>query len=230
MTGPGAFPDLVVFDLDGTLVDSQHHILDAMRFAFGRVGQPMPAPETALAVVGLSLPQAMAGLAPHLPAPEVEALVGHYRDSFAAQRLGDRGAPPLYAGALAALDRLSARPATLIGVATGKARRGLDHILDAHGIAGRFATLQTADDHPSKPHPAMLLAALAETGVAPRQAVMVGDTDFDIAMGRAAGMGTIGVAWGYHPRQRLAAAGADAIIEGFDALDAALHRLAERLS
>jgi phosphoglycolate phosphatase len=215
-------PRLVVFDVDGTLVDSQHHILDAMGFAFGRAGLPLPDRETALAVVGLSLPQAMAALVPHLPPPEIEALVAHYRLSFAEQRLSANGTAPLYPGARAALDRLAARPETLIGVATGKARRGLDHILAAHGLAHLVATAQTADDHPSKPHPSMLLAALAETGVAPDRAVMVGDTEFDVAMGRAAGMATIGVAWGYHLPARLAAAGADAVIESFDALDDAL--------
>ena len=218
-------PSLVVFDVDGTLVDSQHHILDAMQFAFGRAGLPLPARETALAVVGLSLPQAMATLVPHLPPAEVEALVAHYRVSFTEQRLSADGTPPLYPGARAALERLAARPGTLIGVATGKARRGLDHILAAHGLAHLVATAQTADDHPSKPHPSMLLAALAETGVEARRAVMVGDTEFDVAMGRAAGMATVGVAWGYHPRERLAAAGADAIIESFDALDDALARI-----
>ena len=219
--------DLVVFDVDGTLVDSQHHILDAMRFAFGEAGLPMPERETALAVVGLSLPVAMARLAPDLAAEEVEALVAHYRASFMERRRGVDGVPPLYPGARAALERLAA-PGTLIGVATGKARRGLDHILAGHGLAHFVATAQTADDHPSKPHPSMLLATLAATGVAADRADMVGDTEFDVAMGRAAGMATIGVAWGYHPRARLAAAGADAIIESFDALDPALARLRER--
>ncbi|HRO12899.1 HAD-IA family hydrolase [Amaricoccus sp.] len=222
--------ELVVFDVDGTLVDSQHHILAAMRFAFGRAGLPLPARETALGVVGLSLPQAMAALVPHLAPAEVEAIVADYRASFTEERARGQGVPPLYPGARAALERLAARPETLIGVATGKARRGLDHILAGHGLAHFVVTAQTADDHPSKPHPSMLLRALAETGVEAGRAVMVGDTEFDIAMGRAAGMATVGVAWGYHARARLAAA--DAIIESFDALDGALDgalaRLAER--
>ncbi len=219
---------LVVFDVDGTLVDSQHHILAAMRFAFGSAGLPLPERETALGVVGLSLPQAMAALVPHLGPAEVEALVAHYRTSFIEQRAGIDGVPPLYPGARAALERLAAQPATLIGVATGKARRGLDHILAAHGLAHLVTTAQTADDHPSKPHPSMLIAALSATGVEPSRAVMVGDTEFDVAMGRAAGMATIGVAWGYHRPERLRDAGADAVIESFDALDAALATLAER--
>lgn len=215
---------LVVFDVDGTLVDSQHHILDAMTFAFGQIGRPLPPRETALSVVGLSLPVALATLAPELDPDEVEALAGHYRNRFNAQRAAERAAPPLYPGAREALDRLAEQPDTLIGVATGKARRGLDHILAAHGLTGLVATAQTADGHPSKPHPSMLLAALAETGVEARHAVMVGDTEFDVAMGRAAGLGTIAVTWGYHSRDRLEAAGADMLIASFDELDAAVAR------
>jgi phosphoglycolate phosphatase len=221
-------PRLVVFDVDGTLVDSQHLIVDAMAHAFRAAGHPMPDRAAVLAVVGLSLPVAMAELVAHLPGADPEALAGHYRGRFLAQGAGGAGVPPLYPGARAALDRLAAEPGTLLGVATGKARRGLDHIVAAHGLGGLFATAQTADGHPSKPDPSMLRAALAETGAEAGRAVMVGDTEFDVLMGRAAGMATIGVAWGYHPRERLAAAGADLVIEDFGALDAALARLAER--
>jgi phosphoglycolate phosphatase len=219
-------PRLIVFDVDGTLVDSQHLILAAMEHAFASTGHPMPAREAVLGIVGLSLDEAMARLADGLPDGTALHLSAHYRERSVAQRLAADGLAPLYPGALAALERLAARPATLIGMATGKARRGLDHLVAAHGLDRFLATAQTADDHPSKPHPSMLLAALAETGVAPQRAVMVGDTEFDIAMGRAAGMATIGVSWGYHPRGRLEAAGAEAIIDGFEALDAALERLA----
>ncbi|MBP7000218.1 HAD-IA family hydrolase [Amaricoccus sp.] len=221
---------LVVFDVDGTLVDSQHVILASMDAAFAAIGRARPGDADVLAIVGLSLPEAMAALAPELDAAARGALVEGYRSSFLAARAagGGESAAPLYPGARAALERLSADPATLLGVATGKARRGLDHVLHAHGLAGLFATAQTADGHPSKPHPSMLRAALAETGCAPEAAAMVGDTAFDIEMGRAAGLATIGVAWGYHPRARLEAAGADVVIEDFGALDAALDRLRAR--
>jgi phosphoglycolate phosphatase len=218
---------LVVFDVDGTLVDSQHVILDAMTQAFAAMAHPMPAREAVLGVVGLSLPQAMAALAPHLPETDTLRLADAYRDRFVAQRAagGAEAHAPLYPGALAALERLFGHPGTLLGVATGKARRGLDHVFATHDLARFFVTAQTADHHPSKPHPSMLLAALAETGSAPGAAVMVGDTEFDMAMGRAAGFATVGVSWGYHPRDRLVAAGADVVIDGFDGLDAALARL-----
>lgn len=223
-------PRLVVFDVDGTLIDSQHLILAAMEFAFARIGIPVPARETALSVVGLSLPEAMATLVAHLPEQDALELATHYREAFTARRQigGDAAEAPLYPGALAALEQLAARPQTLLGVATGKARRGLDHVLAFHELGRFFATRQTADVHPSKPHPSMLHAALTETGCDASRAVMVGDTEFDVAMGRAAGMATVGVAWGYHPRERLKAAGADWIIESFDALDAALACLEDR--
>jgi phosphoglycolate phosphatase len=223
-----AEPRLVVFDVDGTLVDSQHVILDAMGAAFDALDHPVPGREAVLGVVGLSLPQAMAALAPHLGAGDVQRLADQYRDHFLAQRAEARpeAEAPLYPGAVAALDRLAARPELLLGIATGKARRGLDHVLAVHRLEGRFVTAQTADLHPSKPHPSMLLAALAETGCPADRAVMVGDTEYDVAMGRAAGFATVAVAWGYHPRERLSAAGADVIIDDFAALDAALDRLA----
>jgi phosphoglycolate phosphatase len=223
-------PRLVVFDVDGTLIDSQRLILAAMAQAFAAAGHPAPDRASVLGIVGLSLPEAMASLAPHLPERETLALAAHYREGFVAQRAAGVGAAeaPLYPGARAALERLAADPRTRLGVATGKARRGLEHAFAAHDLAGFFATSQTSDTHPSKPHPSMLLAALAETGADAAAAVMVGDTEFDVAMGRAAGFATIGVSWGYHPRARLEAAGADLVIDGFDALDAALARLAGR--
>lgn len=218
-------PRLVVFDMDGTLIDSQHLILAAMTRAFDQAGHPMPERAEILAIVGLSLPEAMTALAPHLPATETARLADHYRESFVVRREAGEEIAPLYPGARAALDRLAADPELLLGVATGKARRGLDHVLAMHDLGGYFVTLQTADGHPSKPHPAMLHQALSETGVGPARAVMVGDTEFDMAMGKAAGFATVGVAWGYHPRERLAAAGADRVIEDFAELDTALAEL-----
>ena len=222
---------LVIFDVDGTLVDSQRVMVAAMRAAFGGIGVPAPAAEDILAIVGLSLPVAMACLAPGLPPEEQDALAALYRGHFLADRAagGAEALAPLYPGARAALDALTAEPRTLLGVATGKGRQGLEHLLAVHGLVAYFATTQTADGHPSKPHPSMLRAALAETGCPAHRAVMVGDTEFDVAMGRAAGLGTIGVAWGYHPVARLRAAGADRIIADFAALGPAIETLWERV-
>ena len=208
---------LVVFDVDGTLVDSQHDIVASMQAAFDVLGRPAPDRETMLSVVGLSLPQAMAVLAPDVTEAEVRGLVEGYRASWG----GGRPAAPLFPGALEALDALAGQDELLLAVATGKSRRGLEKVLAAHGLTRRFLSLQVADDHPSKPHPSMLLAALAETGVEATRAVMVGDTEFDMEMGRAAGLATIGVTWGYHPRERLAAA--DMLIDDFAELAPALR-------
>ncbi len=223
---------LVVFDMDGTLIDSQHVIVAAMTRAFTEGGHPVPVREDILSIVGLSLHQAIGTLAPHLPEAEIRGLVTLYSDSFVAQRAagGAEAHAPLYPGAMAALQRLSAAPSTLLGVATGKARRGLVHAFATHGIGDFFVTSQTADAHPSKPHPSMLHQSLAETGCDAVRAVMVGDTEFDIAMGRAAGFATVGVSWGYHPRTRLEAAGADLVIESFDALDEAVELLLDARS
>lgn len=218
---------LVVFDMDGTLMDSQDIICAAMDRAFRAQGLTGPPRAKVLSIVGLSLELAIARLAPGLEAAGQAALVQGYRENFIALRAetGGEAAAPLYTGARAALDVLAARPDLLLGVATGKARRGLDHALAAHDLGRFFVTLQTADTHPSKPHPSMLRACLHETGVAAGRAVMIGDTQFDIAMGRAAGFQTIGVTWGYHAADDLRAAGADMLINRCADITGALDRL-----
>ena len=210
---------LAIFDMDGTLIDSQAVIVAAMDAAFAGVGLSPPGREATLSIVGLSLPQAMDRLAPREAGPEMLArLVEAYRDGFSSQRarLGE-GAVPLYPGARAALEGLHQAGWTL-GVATGKSRRGVDHAFAAHDLGGFFATVQTADGHPSKPHPSMVLRALEETGAPAGAAVMIGDTTFDIEMGVAAGVSGIGVDWGYHPVASLRAAGAAHILTHFDEL------------
>lgn len=216
---------LVMFDMDGTLIDSQDFILGAMHRAFGGLGLTLPSRAQVLAIVGLSLEEAFARLAPEMDARARGEAVMRYRNAALALRAEGAENAPLYPGARAALSTLHAIDEVLLGVATGKARRGLDHVCAAHELDHFFVTRQTADRHPSKPHPSMLLAALEETGSAPEAAVMVGDTTFDIDMGRAAGFRTIGVTWGYHDAQALRAAGADLLIDDFAALPGALQQI-----
>lgn len=210
---------LAIFDVDGTLVDSQAHIRAAMGAAFDSEG--LTVPEDVLGIVGLSLPVAVRTLAPEVDEAVAERMVAAYKAAFFEMR--SQSASPLYPGAREALEALAARDDLLLGVATGKSRRGLDHLMEEHGLKSYFVTEQVADHHPSKPHPSMVLAALAETGVEPDDAVMIGDTGFDMQMGRAGGVRTIGVSWGYHGPERLT--GADRVIAEFGALPAALDDL-----
>lgn len=220
---------LVVFDIDGTLVDSAALIHEGFARAFAAVGRPLPPRDEIFARVGLSMFEAMAGLMPGAPETEVMAVVAAYKREYVALRAqqGEAGVP-LFAGARAAIEALAARPGVLIGAATGMARRGLDHALGVHGLGAHFVTRQSADMHPSKPNPAMLLAALAETGVEARNAVMVGDTSYDIEMAVNAGVAAIGVTWGHHPPEALKAAGAVRVIDSFDELGPALDEIWRR--
>ncbi|MEO1000837.1 MAG: HAD-IA family hydrolase [Pseudomonadota bacterium] len=221
---------LILFDMDGTLIDSQDAIVSAMAAGFGAVGLPVPARPEILSIVGLSLPRAIEVLAPSTDAAARARIAEAYRGAFQIARSSEagEGAAPLYPGAREVLEALAAEPETLLGVATGKARRGLEHVLDVHDLRRYFQTTQCADPHPSKPHPAMLHAALSDTGVEADRAVMIGDTSFDMEMAAAAGMAAIGVTWGYHPAERLRAAGADCLIDSFAALPAALASLPAR--
>ena len=201
---------LVVFDCDGTLVDSQHSICTAMVRAFEEAKLTPPDRPAILSVVGLSLPRAMARLLPEAEADFHDHLSDRYKLAFQAMRREEGVCEPLYPGIADLVAQLDAA-GWLLGVATGKSDRGLNLCLTHHGIIDRFVTLQTADRHPSKPHPSMLLTAMAEAGAAPETTVMIGDTSFDIDMGVAAGVRSIGVGWGYHPPADLIAAGAVAV-------------------
>ena len=215
---------LAVFDCDGTLVDGQADVCEAMDTAFAAQGLPAPDRHLTRRMVGLSLPEAMRKLLPLGEPATHDALAAHYRDAYRARRTAGVLDEPLFDGIAALLERLGAA-GWLLGVATGKSDRGLAHCLSAHGIAGHFVTLQTADRHPSKPHPAMLQAAMDAVGAKPGETAMIGDTAYDLAMARAAGVRAIGVSWGYHPPAELTAAGAVAIAEDsatlFDLLEAA---------
>ena len=216
---------LIVFDVDGTLVDSQADILAAMAAAFAALDLPAPPRDAVLGIVGLSLDVAMARLAPGLGHAGHAELAGAYKGAYADLRAGGNVAEtsPFYPHARATLDLLAQRPENILGVATGKSRRGLDALLAGHGLDGFFTTLQVADHHPSKPHPAMLHAAMGEAGVTADSAVMIGDTSYDMDMARAAGVRAIGVGWGYHGAGRLHAA--DHLLDDFRDLPGVLDTI-----
>ena len=218
---------LVMFDMDGTLIDTQALITEHMAATFQSAGLAAPTPEQSRRVIGLSLPVAMARLAQTDDAVLGDQLVGTYKSHYRASLLTDAGREGLYPGARDALDRLSPRDEVVLGIATGKGLNGVHRILELHGIAGHFSTLQTPDHNPSKPHPGMLETAMRETGATPERTVMIGDTTFDIEMGVAARWQTIGGTWGYHDPRELIAAGAGTMIDQYDQLDGAIARLVE---
>ncbi len=199
---------LAVFDCDGTLVDGQASICAAMEAAFAELALPAPHRNAIRRAVGLSLPQAARRLLPDHDSATHHAVAEAYKRHFRAAREAGELSQPLFAGMADVLDALRGAGWTL-GVATGMSDRGLAHCLATHGLTRHFVTLQTADRHPSKPNPAMLEAALFEAAAEPAQAVMIGDTVFDIDMGRAAGVRAVGVDWGYHEADELLRAGAE---------------------
>jgi phosphoglycolate phosphatase len=198
---------LAIFDCDGTLVDSGSTIRAALEQAFEAHGLECPPLDVTKKVIGLSLMEAMASL---VPDGDHSALTQTYKDAFFAMRSAGRVEEPLFDGIVELLDELDGG-GWLLGVATGKSDRGLRHCLESHGLMGRFITLQTSDRNPSKPHPAMALAAMAETGAEPSRTIFVGDTGWDMGCARGAGVGAIGAGWGYHEVEELTAHGAHGV-------------------
>ena len=198
---------LAIFDCDGTLVDSGATIRSALEQAFEAHGLRCPPIEVTRKVIGLSLMESMAVL---VPDGDHAALTQTYKDAFFSMRGAGRVEEPLFDGIVELLDELDGDD-WLLGVATGKSDRGLRHCLERHGLGGRFVTLQTADRNPSKPHPAMALAAMADAGAEPRHTIFVGDTGWDMGCARGAGVGAIGAGWGYHDVDELTADGAHGV-------------------
>jgi phosphoglycolate phosphatase len=203
---------LAIFDCDGTLVDSGATIHAALSASFEHNGLTAPAASVSRRVIGLSLVEAMAALLPGAPTHEHARLAEDYKQAFMGLRAAGKVEEPLFEGVLELLDALEA-DGWLLAVATGKSDRGLRHCLEQHDIHARFVSLQTADRHPSKPHPAMVEQAIAECNAMPGTTFVVGDTSFDMAMAVAAGATAIGAAWGYHDAEDLLAAGAVGVAE-----------------
>ncbi len=217
---------LAVFDCDGTLVDSQHSIIASMDAAFDAHAVPRVGRDAIRRVVGLPLLTAIHHLIPNAPASLVEDVRAAYGRAWHHIRETEGLNEPLFPGLGTVLDQLE-RDGWILGVATGKSRRGLDGTLETHAILDRFVTLQTADRARGKPHPEMLLNAMDETGAAPADTVMIGDTTFDVEMACNAGVIAIGVSWGYHEVEELHLAGATEVIDAFDKLPVVLNRVME---
>ena len=203
---------LFLFDCDGTLLDSQNSIVKAMEKSFDSNGLQAPSRQDILSIVGLSLDEAIAALYPPASEEHLKSMVNSYKQAYLEIRASEQYEDPLYEGTVEMLQQFAGYNDVVLGVATGKSRRGLLRVLSQYDLGKYFITLQTADDAPSKPHPAMIERAIMETGVEISNTVMIGDTTYDISMAQNAGVTPIGVSWGYHKRSELHTAGAQHIM------------------
>jgi len=216
---------LVIFDCDGTLVDSQHMICAAMQRAYDAHAIVCPPRETVLSIVGLSLREAFEVLGKGHNDFPFDGMIEQYKKAFFDLRHSVEHQEPLYTGARDTILSLASRNDCLLGVATGKSQRGVRAILTHHDLLSHFSTIKTADDAPSKPHPGMILEAMREVGAEPGDTLMIGDTSYDMEMARAAGVTSIGVTWGYHKEAVLRATGADHVVSNYTELAASIDGL-----
>jgi phosphoglycolate phosphatase len=217
---------LIVFDFDGTLVDSLQFIVTAMSRAFEDQGFEAPAPAAVRRIVGLRLEEAAARLLPDSSDTDTaERVAGAYRAAFQDMRARNLIDEPLYPGVRETLTLLN-RPEVCLGIATGKSRRGLISSLERHDLSELFVTLKTSDDGPGKPHPEILHRAMADVGAGPEETVVIGDTNYDMEMAGNAGVSALGVAWGYHGAEELRASGAAEVVDTFPDLPSCLANFA----
>jgi len=191
--------DLVVFDWDGTLVDSEHHIVSSIAYAAERTGLPVLAHDRVKGIIGLGMREALEALYPDIDAAGVEAMRQHYSTAFFERETGKE---QLFDGVIPVLEALK-ESGVRLAVATGKSRRGLERALDSTGLRQYFELTRCADETHSKPHPLMLEQIADKTKVPIASSVMVGDTEYDMKMAHSIGMDSIGVSYGVHEIDRL---------------------------
>ncbi len=205
--------DLLVFDWDGTLMDSAGAIAFSIQAASRDVGLPAPGDNEARHIIGLGLNEAIAALFPELPCSGYEALVERYRHYYLSQDTEIS----LFIGAAETIAALH-EEGFLLAVATGKGRRGLDRVFEQTGLGQYFHTSRCADECFSKPHPGMLLEIMGELGVPQAKTLMIGDTSHDLQMASNAGVSAVGVCYGAHPREGLLALSPLACADNFSDL------------
>jgi phosphoglycolate phosphatase len=214
---------LIIFDMDGTLVDTVGLIVETVTDAFTAINEPVPTETAIRAISGITAREAMGILSPTAGPERIDEIVESYRSHYRARAGVER--EPLFRGALAALDELQTREDTILAVATGKGYNGAITLLERHQILDRFHSVQTPDHNRGKPDPQMIYTAMEKAGATKAETVMIGDTVHDMRMGKAAGVQALGVAWGYHEVTELLAAGADVIVESFAELVPAIDRM-----
>lgn len=207
---------LALFDCDGTIVDSAAVIHTCMERTFEDFGVARPALSHTKSIIGLTLDIAIAQMLGRPVDPEIAAMTARYKEHFMLHRQNGGVLEPAYSGLLPLIAVLAARDDVILGVVTGKSRRGLEAILAHHGLSKLFFTTRTADDCPSKPHPAMVLECCAEAGVDPERTTVIGDAIYDMQMAVSAGARAVGVSWGYGPVEALRAAGAHHVVDHAD--------------
>lgn len=204
---------LVLFDCDGTIVDSAAVIHACMERTFEDFSQVRPELDLTKSIIGLTLDIAIAQMLNRPVDAEIAAMTARYKEHFMLHRQNGGALEPAYDGLLPLIASLAARDDVILGVVTGKSRRGLDAILAHHDLTKSFFTTRTADDCPSKPHPAMVLECCAEAGIDPKQTTVIGDAVYDMQMAVSAGARSVGVSWGYGPVEALRAAGAAHVVD-----------------
>jgi phosphoglycolate phosphatase len=190
---------LVVFDWDGTLMDSEARIVACLQAAVADLGLPDQGPARYRNIIGLGLAEALANLFPGETRTTVEALTDRYRHHFL---YADPTPSTLFDGAVGAVRTLAER-GYLLAVATGKGRRGLDKVLEETGMADCFHATRCADETFSKPHPEMLLQLMDVLGAEPGETLMIGDTEYDMQLAHNAGTAALAVSYGVHELERL---------------------------
>lgn len=210
--------DFIVFDWDGTVMDSTAVIAGSIQAACRDLGLTIPGDEAARHVIGLGLVQALRYAVPDAPESMYEPLIERYRHHF----LSQDQAIPLFHGARETMAELHAAGYRL-GVATGKSRKGLDRALESTGLKQYFHATRTADQTFSKPHPAMLLELMNELAVTARRTLMIGDTTHDVQMAQNAGVDAVAVSYGAHPAEQLRALAPLALVQDFAELRAWLR-------
>jgi phosphoglycolate phosphatase len=213
---------LIVFDWDGTLMDSEARIVACIHAAFADLGLPLPSPEAARDIIGLGLDEALAVLLPETGRDGRLALIERYRFHFL---VANDTPSQLFPGVAETLDWLRSR-GHLLAVATGKSRRGLDLVLASTGLGAHFQATRCADETFSKPHPEMLLQIMDELGARGPETLMVGDTEYDMQMARSAGAHALAVCYGVHSPERLMAQGPLGCLAGLADMPAWLEKRA----